>query len=135
MLMAREFERVYSVELVTEASKDGERNALKNGITNMKFVNEKVEDFVKVFLESGKKTDVIMVDPPRDGMHPSAPESILAFNANIIVYVSCNPATLVRDLGLLLATDKYRVTDITPVDMFPHTNHIETVVRLEKKIS
>jgi len=132
MLMARDFERVYSVELVTEASKDGERNAQKNGISNMKFVNEKVEDFVKVFLESGKKTDTIIVDPPRDGMHPSAPENILAFDANVIVYVSCNPATLVRDLALLLESGKYRVTDITPVDMFPHTHHIETVVRLEK---
>lgn len=134
MLMSKNFERVYSVEMVTEASKDGEQNAIKNDIKNMKFVNEKVEDFLKVFLESGKKTDVIMVDPPRDGMHPSAPASILAFDANVIVYVSCNPATLVRDLALLLESGKYEVADITPVDMFPHTNHIETVVRLMKKI-
>lgn len=74
-----------------------------------------------------------MIDPPRDGMHPSAPKNLLAFKAREIVYVSCNPSTLVRDLEILLQDEAYRLTDIIPVDMFPHTHHIETIIRLERK--
>ncbi len=74
-----------------------------------------------------------MIDPPRDGMHPTALPNILAFGAREILYVSCNPSTLVRDLEILLAEGKYVLTDVVPVDMFPHTHHIETVVRLERK--
>lgn len=74
-----------------------------------------------------------MVDPPRDGLHPSAIPHILEFGAKEIVYVSCNPATLVRDLGIIAAAGSYRITDICAVDMFPHTHHIETVVRMECK--
>lgn len=81
-----------------------------------------------------------MIDPPRDGMHPSTVPSLLSFGAREIIYVSCNPATLARDLEVLIGKTrdeksenlpKYRITDVTPVDMFPHTHHIETVVRLE----
>lgn len=73
---------------------------------------------------------MLIIDPPRDGMHPSAPENILKFGSREIIYVSCNPSTLVRDLGGLLLDGKYRISDIVPVDMFPHTHHIETVVKL-----
>ncbi len=67
-------------------------------------------------------------------MHPDALPDILKFNAKEIIYVSCNPATLARDLDYILTNSEYRLTDVTPVDMFPHTHHIETVVRLEKNI-
>lgn len=76
----------------------------------------------------------LIIDPPRDGMHPDALPDILKFNAKEIIYVSCNPATLARDLDYILMNSDYRLTDVTPVDMFPHTHHIETVVRLEKNI-
>lgn len=132
ILLAKRFAKVHSVELVPEASADGARNAARNGVSNVEFFAGKAEDFVKSFLESGEKADAVIVDPPRDGMHPSAPETILRFAAKEIVYVSCNPATLARDLETLLADGTYRVTDVVPVDMFPHTHHIETVVRLEK---
>lgn len=73
-----------------------------------------------------------MVDPPRAGMHPDAPGILRDFSPKEIIYVSCNPATLVRDIALIAPNGEYRVTDITPVDMFPHTHHIEAVVRMEK---
>lgn len=77
---------------------------------------------------------MIIIDPPRAGMHPSAPEVIRDFHPKHIIYVSCNPATLVRDITLLCGENMYHVTDIIPVDMFPHTHHIETVVHLRSSL-
>jgi 23S rRNA (uracil1939-C5)-methyltransferase len=122
---------------------DGQKNAMKNHIENVEFVNAKVENFARDFAWKSGKADVIILDPPRDGLHPSAIPFILWFGANEIIYVSCNPATLSRDLELFVGKNrdeslsilpKYHITDIAPVDMFPHTHHIETVVRLEKII-
>ena len=122
---------MYSVELVEQASRDAAINAAKNNVTNMHCVQKKVENFCTDFLKQEKQADVIVVDPPRAGMHPSVPGVIKRFNAKEIIYVSCSPSTLVRDLEEFV--DMYRVTDVRPIDMFPHTHHIETVVRLEKK--
>ncbi|MDD2891430.1 MAG: 23S rRNA (uracil(1939)-C(5))-methyltransferase RlmD [Candidatus Gracilibacteria bacterium] len=134
ILLADRFEKVYSVELVPEASKDGAKNALKNGATNITFINDKTENFLPKFLaeNSDIKNTSLIIDPPRDGMHPGALPEILKFNSKEIIYVSCNPATLARDLDYIFANSDYHLTDIIPVDMFPHTHHIETVVRLEK---
>lgn len=132
LLLSPRFEKVYSVEIVREASENGARNAMLNGVHNMEFVNAKTEDFLKAFLVEGKTADTLVIDPPRDGMHPDALPEILKFQSKEIIYVSCNPATLARDLDYILANSDYRVTDIVPVDMFPHTHHIETVVRLER---
>ena len=121
------------MELVTSASQDGEKNAFRNSVKNMHFINQKVEDFAQDFSRKNLSAHSIVVDPPRDGLHSSAIENILNFAANEIIYVSCNPATLVRDLELMTATEKYEITDIRAVDMFPHTHHIETVVRLVKR--
>lgn len=140
ILLSKYFEKVYSVELIESASRDGEKNAFKNDVKNVNFVCEKAEVFAKDFLEKGGKADTIVVDPPRDGMHPSTIPALLSFGAREIIYVSCNPATLARDLEVLVGKTreekieklpKYTITDVTPVDMFPHTHHIETVVRLE----
>ena len=139
ILLSTYFDKVYSVELVESASKDGLINAQKNNVKNIEFVNAKVEDFAKKLSLSGMSADTIVLDPPRDGLHPSAIDPILSFGAKEIIYVSCNPATLVRDLEFFVGKKEteggatYVVTDVTPVDMFPHTHHIETVVRLEKK--
>lgn len=132
MLLSGYFSEVYSVELVESASKDGVKNALKNNISNMHFVNAKVEDFSEEFKAKNISASAIIVDPPRDGLHPSAIPNILSFDAHEIIYVSCNPATLVRDLAIIAESQQYKITDVVPVDMFPHTHHIETVVRLEK---
>ena len=140
ILLAKYFDRVYSVELVRDASLDGEKNALRNGVKNVEFVCNKAEVFAREFLEKGGKADTIVIDPPRDGMHPSTLPNILSFGAREIIYVSCNPATLARDLEVLVGKmrdekieklPKYQISDVIPVDMFPHTHHIETVVRLE----
>jgi 23S rRNA (uracil1939-C5)-methyltransferase len=140
ILLSKHFDTVYSVELIESASADGEKNATKNGITNVQFVCKKAEVFAKEWKEANKKADTIVIDPPRDGMHSDTLPSILSFGAKEIIYVSCNPATLARDLEVLVGktrdekTEKlsrYRITDVVPVDMFPHTHHIETIVRLE----
>lgn len=136
ILLADRFEKVYSVELVAEASRDGAKNAKNNGVENIVFFNEKTEVFLPKFLETEEwkmKWNIsLVIDPPRDGMHPDTLPDILKFEAKEIIYVSCNPATLARDLDYILSNSRYHVTDITPVDMFPHTHHIETVVRMEK---
>jgi len=93
---------VYSVEMVEEASKNGEENAKKNAIHNMKFVNKKVEDFLSEYIQAEKKADILIIDPPRAGMHPFTLPHLLTFDTKQIIYVSCNPATLVRDLEYIL---------------------------------
>ena len=141
ILLSQKFQKVYSVELVESSSQDGLKNAKRNGVSNVEFIQAKVEDFAADFAKNGGKADTIVLDPPRDGLHPSAISHILGFWAKEIIYVSCNPGTLVRDLEKLLfvtaesgekTSTQYSITDVTPVDMFPHTHHIETVVRLEK---
>lgn len=141
ILLAKHFERVYSIEMVESASEDGQKNAKRNNVTNIEFICKKVEIFAQEFKDARKRADTIVIDPPRDGMHPLTLPSLLSFDAREIIYVSCNPATLTRDLEVLVGKTrdeklenktKYRITDVAPVDLFPHTHHIETIVRLEK---
>jgi len=121
---------VWSVELVEQASKDWEENAKLNSIENMVFVNKKVEDFLWDYIWEWKKADLLIIDPPRSWMHPDALPNILKFETKQIIYVSCNPSTLSRDLDYLLRNSDYKIEKIVPVDMFPHTHHIETIVSL-----
>ncbi len=123
---------VISVEMVTSASKDWEKNAELNWLSNIKFVNEKVEDFLEQYLNNWNKADLLIIDPPRAWMHPNALPNILKFNTNQIIYVSCNPSTLARDLWYILEKSDYKIQKIQVMDMFPHTHHIETVVSLVK---
>lgn len=132
MVFAKFAKKIISVELVESASKDWEKNAQKNDISNMEFVNKKVEDFLDDYLKESKSADLLIIDPPRAWMHPSALPNILKFNTKNIIYVSCNPATLSRDLEFILKNSEYKIKKITPVDMFPHTPHIEVIVNLEK---
>ena len=125
-------EKVVSVELVTSASRDGEANAKLNGLTNIDFVNAKVEEFLGDYLNNWKTADLLVIDPPRSWMHPDALPEILKFNTNQIIYVSCDPSTLARDLGYILHNSNYKIEKIQAIDMFPHTHHIETVVSLIK---
>ncbi|MCT4616834.1 MAG: 23S rRNA (uracil(1939)-C(5))-methyltransferase RlmD [Candidatus Gracilibacteria bacterium] len=125
--------KVVSVEMVTSASRDGEANAKLNNINNIEFINAKVEDYLDKYLKQGKTADLLIIDPPRSGMHKNALPNIMKFNANQIIYVSCNPSTLARDLESILQTGKYKIEKVKAMDMFPHTHHIETVVSLIKK--
>lgn len=132
IIFADSASEVISVELVKEASQSWEKNAIKNGITNISFVNAKVEEFLETYISEWKKADLLIIDPPRAGMHPSALPNILKFGTQQMIYVSCNPATLARDLEYILKNSDYRIEKIQAVDMFPHTHHIETIVSLIK---
>lgn len=122
--------KIVGVETVEDAIKDAEENALLNNLSNTAFYAGDVIDICDDdFFEKNGKPDVIITDPPRVGMHEKLVKKLLDIAAPVIVYVSCNPATQARDLSLL--NEKYDVTKIQPVDMFPHTLHIENVVQLK----
>jgi 23S rRNA (uracil1939-C5)-methyltransferase len=130
LLLARHARHVYGVELQPAAIEDAGRNARANGIANCTFLPGEVRHVLPELLRQGIRADVVVADPPRAGFHPRALRAVLALAPRRMVYVSCNPATLARDLGLLVAGG-YRLTAVQPIDMFPHTPHIEVVARLE----
>lgn len=122
--------KVIGVEVISEAIDDAHENAKMNGIENALFYAGDVADVCnESFFSTHGRPDVIITDPPRAGMHEKLVQQILTMEAPLVVYVSCNPATQARDLQLL--AEKYEVTAIRPVDMFPHTHHIENVVQLK----
>lgn len=133
MIFSKYAKNVVSVELVESASKDGAKNAKLNGIENMEFVNAKVEDYLDEYKKEGKNADLVIIDPPRAWMHKNALPNIISFNAKQMIYVSCNPSTLARDLEYILENSEYKIEKVRAMDMFPHTHHIETVVSLIKK--
>ncbi|MFA6542109.1 MAG: 23S rRNA (uracil(1939)-C(5))-methyltransferase RlmD, partial [Bacteroidota bacterium] len=127
--------QVVGIELVESSIENAKKNAALNGITNCEFLCGDLKELLTkdvAWKERFGLPDVIIVDPPRSGMHPKAVAELGAMNVPAIVYVSCNPATLARDLQLL-APFGYTVEKIQPVDMFPHTYHIECVARLVKR--
>ncbi len=130
--IARQARQVIGIEYVPEAIEDAKVNAEINGITNTLFFAGDMKDMLtQEFINEYGRPDVIITDPPRAGMHQDVIDVILFSEPQRIVYVSCNPATQARDLALL--DEKYRVTAVQPVDMFPHTHHVENVVLLEKR--
>ena len=130
--VSRNARKVIGIEYVPEAIEDAKVNSAVNGIENTLFYAGDMKDILTdAFIAEHGRPDVIITDPPRAGMHEDVINVILNAEPKVIVYVSCNPATQARDLQLLDA--KYRVTNIQPVDMFPHTQHVENVVRLELK--
>lgn len=131
--VAGQARRVIGIEYVPEAIEDAKVNSEINGITNTLFFAGDMKDLLnKDFIAQYGRPDVIITDPPRAGMHKDVVDTILFAEPLRIVYVSCNPATQARDLSLLDV--KYRVTGVRPVDMFPHTQHVENVVLLEKRV-
>lgn len=130
LFLARQAGRVYGVEIVPEAIEDAARNAELNGIENASFEAGPAEVVIPRWREEGITADVIVVDPPRKGCDPALLETILAMQPERVVYVSCNPSTLARDLRVL-EDGGYRTVEVTPVDMFPHTVHVECVLLME----
>jgi len=129
---SRQAGRIIGVELVAAAIDDAKENAALNGLEKTAFFAGDVIDICNDdFFALHGRPDVIITDPPRAGMHEKLVQKILEMQAPTVVYVSCNPATQARDLQLLDAS--YAVTRIQPVDMFPHTLHIENVVQLKKR--
>ncbi|MFN0049506.1 MAG: 23S rRNA (uracil(1939)-C(5))-methyltransferase RlmD, partial [Cytophagales bacterium] len=130
--VARQAKKVVGVEYVEMAIEDAKINSQINGISNTSFF---AGDMAKVlneeFIQKNGKPDIIITDPPRAGMDEKVVQMLLKAEANRIVYVSCNPATQARDLAILDA--KYEVVEVQPVDMFPHTHHVENIVNLRLK--
>lgn len=130
--VAKQASKVIGIEYVPEAIEDAKVNSEINGIDNTTFYAGDMKDVLSAdFIREHGAADVIIVDPPRAGMHPDVVETILNAEAKRIVYVSCNTATQARDLDLM--QEAYKVTKVQAVDMFPHTHHVENIVLLEKK--
>jgi 23S rRNA (uracil1939-C5)-methyltransferase len=129
--IADDVHEVVGIESVEAAVEDARRNAAANGVTNCTFVLGDLKDRLTkdtAWLQNHPKPAVMIIDPPRAGMHEKVVKEILTMRPERIVYVSCNPTTQARDLKLL--AQAYRIVEVQPVDMFPHTYHIENVVGL-----
>ena len=130
--VAKQAKRVVGVEAVPDAITAAKENAQLNGIENVEFyVGDMKNVFNNDFINQHGHPDVIITDPPRDGMHKDVVQQILNIAPKKVVYVSCNSATQARDLALM--NEHYKVTKVQPVDMFPQTHHVENVVLLVKR--
>lgn len=132
LLLARRVRAVYGIELAPAAVADAIRNARANGIDNCTFLAGEVRHVLPELVRRGVRASVVVADPPRAGFHPKALTALAAMAPERIVYVSCNPSTLARDVGDL-ARHGYRLEWVQPVDMFPQTPHIEAVARLRRQ--
>ena len=129
LFMAQKAKKVIGIEIVDEAIKNACENAQRNGIRNAEFYCGAVEDVIEDLYDKGVRADVVVLDPPRKGSDEKTISIILKMNPSKIVYVSCGPATLARDLKIL-ADGGYKLKKATPVDMFPQTSHVESVALL-----
>ena len=128
-VLAASAKKVIGVEIVEEAVGAARENAKLNGIDNVEFI---ASDVLKVLDDLDKNPDLIVLDPPREGINPKAIEKIIDFDPEKFLYISCNPVTLVRDLGVF--SDRgYNIEEIEIVDQFPKTSHVESVVLMSRK--
>ncbi|MGG0717933.1 23S rRNA (uracil(1939)-C(5))-methyltransferase RlmD [Robertmurraya massiliosenegalensis] len=129
LFLAQKARKVFGVEVVPEAIEDARKNAALNGIENAEFETGEAEAVIPRWYEEGNKADVLVVDPPRKGCDEALLQTIIDMKPKKVVYVSCNPATLARDLRIL-EDGGYKTVEVQPVDMFPHTTHVECVAQL-----
>lgn len=134
LFLAKKAKKVYGVEIVEPAIRDAKRNAEINHIHNVEFFVGKAEEIIPQKYKEGIRANVMVVDPPRKGCDEKLLDTMIQMSPDRIVYVSCDPATLARDLKYLVEHG-YRVEKVQPVDMFPHTGHVETVVGIQRKES
>ena len=131
LFASKHVKEVIGIESVKDAVKDAIQNAKLNNVGNSKFLTGRVENVLQEMIKREKKADVIFVDPPRIGLDKNAIETLLSVRAKKIIYISCNPESLVQDLKKLKS--QYKILKIQPVDMFPQTSHVETVALLCRK--
>ncbi len=131
LFLAQRAKKVYGIEIVEEAIKDAKRNAEINNLDNVEFYVGKAEDVVPKMYKQGKRANVVVVDPPRKGCDEKVLDTIVSMQPDRVVYVSCNPSTLARDLAYLNEKG-YKSLEVQPVDMFPHSVHIENVALIVK---
>ena len=129
LFLAQKARKVYGVEIVPEAIEDAKKNAELNGISNVEFAVGEAETVIPEWYENGVVADVLVVDPPRKGCDDKLLQTIINMKPKKVVYVSCNPATLARDLRVL-EDGGYQTVEVQPVDMFPQTMHVECVAQL-----
>ena len=129
LFLAQKARKVYGVEIVPEAIEDAKKNAELNGISNVEFAVGEAETVIPEWYENGVVADVLVVDPPRKGCDDKLLQTIINMKPKKVVYVSCNPATLARDLRIL-KDGGYQTVEVQPVDMFPQTMHVECVAQL-----
>lgn len=144
LLAAKRAKKVYGVEISKNSIENAKENAEKNKIDNAEFIAGKAEEVIKSLAKTADKPDIIILDPARSGAHENVLKTLLELAPKKIVYISCNPSTLARDLNILLAPEEffecdeektysqYNIEKIIPVDMFPHSTHVETIVLLSK---
>ena len=131
--LASKAKKVVGIEYVSEAIEDAKYNSAINGIRNTNFYAGDMKDvFTMSFIQHHSTPDVLVLDPPRAGVHPKVIEALLVAMPKKVIYVSCNPSSQARDMGLM--QDYYRIEAVQPVDMFPHTHHVENVVLMERKL-
>ncbi|WP_017436587.1 23S rRNA (uracil(1939)-C(5))-methyltransferase RlmD [Saccharococcus caldoxylosilyticus] len=130
--LAKDAREVRGMDVIPEAIEDAKKNAKKHGFANTMYTTGKAETLLPKWVKEGWKPDVIIVDPPRTGCDSKLLQTILRVQPKTVVYVSCNPSSLARDIDVL--SESYHVDYIQPVDMFPHTAHVESVARLVLKI-
>ena len=131
LFLAQRAKKVYGIEIVEEAIKDAKRNAEINNLDNVEFYVGKAEDVVPKMYKQGKRANVVVGDPPRKGCDEKVLDTIVSMQPDRVVYVSCNPSTLARDLAYLNEKG-YKSLEVQPVDMFPHSVHIENVALIVK---
>ena len=131
LFLAQKAKKVYGIEIVEDAIKDAKRNAKINNMDNVEFYVGKAEEVVPKMYQEGKRANVVVVDPPRKGCDEKVLDTIISMQPDRVVYVSCNPSTLARDLAYLNERG-YKCHEIQPVDMFPHSVHVENVAWLSK---
>ena len=129
LFLAQKAEKVYGVEVIPQAIEDAIENAQLNDIENVEFLTGEAETIIPELAATGLKADVVLVDPPRKGCDQKLLEAIVEMAPDRMVYVSCNPATLARDLKFM-DENGYKTVEVQPVDMFPWTVHVECVVLL-----
>lgn len=132
LFLAQKAKKVYGIEIVEDAIKDAKRNAKINNMDNVEFYVGKAEEVVPKMYQEGKRANVVVVDPPRKGCDEKVLDTIVSMEPDRVVYVSCNPSTLARDLAYLNERG-YKCHEIQPVDMFPHSVHVENVAWLSKE--
>ena len=132
LTMANEVKKIIGVEINSDAVRDAKGNATLNGTTNAEFYNEDAADYIFTLASKKEKIDVVITDPPRAGCSIKFLKNLVKLSPKRVVYISCNPETLANDLDFLVKFG-YRANKIQPVDMFPYTNHVETVVSLVRK--
>ena len=134
IFVANNAKKVYGFEIVESSIKDAKKNALNNNINNTEFYCGDLSKMLKNYshIIENNPCDVLILDPPRAGLHPKTLKEVLKINPKKIIYVSCNPTTQARDVREFI-NSSYIMGAVQPIDMFPHTHHIECVITLDKK--